>query len=157
MSKKESRLSKTSILVVEDSERLRALISIILKVKGYEVRGVANGREALDAVAAEKPHLVLLDVMMPVLNGFEVCRHIKSDPSTKNIPVVMLTAKVSPADIARGEKVGADCYITKPFKSARVMETIQRVLASRQPQNSMPQSQQGLLAGAAREPSRRAS
>ncbi|PLX93353.1 MAG: two-component system response regulator [Desulfuromonas sp.] len=122
-------MSKKKILIVEDEESLLKLESILLTSKGYEVRGVANGQAALDVLAEEKPDLVLLDIMLPELDGFEVCRRIKSDEATRNIPVVMLTAKKSREDMAKGEKVGADWYITKPFKSAMVIETIQRFLS----------------------------
>lgn len=121
-------MSKKKILIVEDEESLLKLESILLTSKGYEVRGVANGQAALDVLAEEKPDLVLLDIMLPELDGFEVCRRIKGDESTRHIPVVMLTAKKSREDMAKGEKVGADWYITKPFKSAMVIETIQRFL-----------------------------
>ena len=121
-------MSKKKILIVEDEESLLKLESILLTSKGYEVRGVANGRAALDAIAAETPDLVLLDIMLPEIDGFEVCQRIKENPATAKIPVVMLTAKKSREDMARGEKVGADWYITKPFKSAMVIETIQRFL-----------------------------
>ncbi len=122
-------MSKKKILVVEDEESLLKLESILLTSKGYEVKGVSNGQEALDAVAEEKPDLILLDIMLPEIDGFEVCRRIKSDENTRDIPVIMLTAKKSREDMARGEKVGADWYITKPFKSAMVIETIQRFLS----------------------------
>jgi twitching motility two-component system response regulator PilG len=122
-------MAKQKILIVEDEESLLKLESILLTSKGYDVRGVSNGREALDAIAEEKPDLVLLDIMLPEIDGFEVCQRIKDDPATKDIPVVMLTAKKSREDMARGEKVGADWYITKPFKSVMVIETIQRFLA----------------------------
>ncbi|HEY7745180.1 MAG TPA: response regulator [Desulfuromonadales bacterium] len=121
-------MSKKKILVVEDEESLLKLESILLTSKGYEVRGVPNGQAALDAIAEERPDLVLLDIMLPEIDGFEVCRRIKSDTATRDIPVVMLTAKKTRDDMARGEKVGADWYITKPFKSAMVIETIQRFL-----------------------------
>jgi len=121
-------VSKKKILVVEDEESLLKLESILLTSKGYEVRGVPNGQAALDAIAEERPDLVLLDIMLPEIDGFEVCRRIKSDTATRDIPVVMLTAKKTRDDMARGEKVGADWYITKPFKSAMVIETIQRFL-----------------------------
>lgn len=121
-------MSKKRILVVEDEESLLKLESILLTSKGYEVRGVPNGQAALDAIAEEKPDLVLLDIMLPEIDGFEVCRRIKSDAATRHIPVVMLTAKKTREDMAKGEKVGADWYITKPFKSAMVIETIQRFL-----------------------------
>lgn len=122
-------MAKNKILIVEDEESLLKLESILLTSKGYDVRGVANGQAALDALAEEPADLVLLDIMLPEIDGFEVCRRIKSDAATRHIPVIMLTAKKSRDDMARGEKVGADWYITKPFKSAMVIETIQRFLA----------------------------
>lgn len=122
-------MPKKKILIVEDEESLLKLESILLTSKGYDVRGVVNGQAALDAIAEELPDLVLLDIMLPEVDGFEVCRRIKADPATKDLPVILLTAKKSREDMARGEKVGADWYITKPFKSAMVIETIQRFLA----------------------------
>lgn len=122
-------MSKKKILIVEDEESLLKLESILLTSRGYEVKGVADGRAALDALAAMKPDLVLLDIMLPEMDGFEVCRQIKGDEATRHIPVIMLTAKKSREDMVKGEEVGADWYITKPFKSAMVIETIQRFLA----------------------------
>lgn len=120
---------KKKILIVEDEESLLKLESILLTSKGYEVQGVADGKAALEAVVSMKPDLVLLDIMLPEIDGFEVCRRIKADAATQHIPVIMLTAKKSREDMARGEQVGADWYITKPFKSAMVIETIQRFIA----------------------------
>jgi len=114
---------------VEDEDSLLKLESILLTSKGFAVRGVSNGQAALDAIAQERPDLVLLDIMLPELDGFEVCRRIKSDDATRHIPVVMLTAKKSREDMVRGESVGADWYITKPFKSAMIIETVQRFLS----------------------------
>lgn len=122
-------MSKKKILIVEDEESLLKLESILLTSKGYEVKGVPNGQAALQALAEVKPDLILLDVMLPEIDGFEVCRRIKSNPETHHIPIIMLTAKKSREDMAKGEQVGADWYITKPFKSAMVIETIQRFLA----------------------------
>ena len=122
-------MSKKKILIVEDEESLLKLESILLTSRGYEVKGVADGRSALEAIAAVKPDLVLLDIMLPEMDGFEVCRQIKSNEATRHIPVIMLTAKKSREDMIKGEQVGADWYITKPFKSAMVIETIQRFLA----------------------------
>lgn len=121
-------MSKKKILIVEDEESLLKLESILLTSRGYEVKGVADGQAALDAIGVMKPDLVLLDIMLPEIDGFEVCRQIKSNEATRHIPVIMLTAKKSREDMARGEQVGADWYITKPFKSAMVIETIQRFL-----------------------------
>jgi len=122
-------MEKKKILIVEDEESLLKLESILLTSKGYDVRGVLNGQQALDAILEERPDLVLLDIMLPEIDGFEVCRRIKENPETRSIPVIMLTAKKSREDMARGEKVGADWYITKPFKSVMVIETIQRFLS----------------------------
>jgi len=122
-------MNKKKILIVEDEESLLKLESILLTSKGYHVEGVADGRAALEAVKNLEPDLVLLDIMLPEIDGFEVCRRIKEDPTTKHIPVIMLTAKKSREDMARGEQVGADWYITKPFKSAMVIETIQRFIS----------------------------
>ena len=122
-------MAKQKILIVEDEESLLKLESILLTSKGYDVRGFSNGQQALDAIQEERPDLVLLDIMLPEIDGFEVCQRIKDNPETKDIPVIMLTAKKSREDMARGEKVGADWYITKPFKSAMVIETIQRFLS----------------------------
>ena len=122
-------MSKKKILIVEDEESLLKLESILLTSRGYEVKGVADGKTALECMASMKPDLVLLDIMLPEIDGFEVCRQIKSSESTKHIPVIMLTAKKSREDMAKGEQVGADWYITKPFKSAMVIETIQRFIS----------------------------
>jgi DNA-binding response OmpR family regulator len=122
-------VSRKKILIVEDEESLLKLESILLTSKGYEVRGAPNGQAALSAIEEDLPDLVLLDIMLPEIDGFEVCRRIKNDDRTRHIPVIMLTAKKSREDMARGEKVGADWYITKPFKSAMVIETIQRFLS----------------------------
>jgi twitching motility two-component system response regulator PilG len=116
------------ILIVEDEESLLKLESILLTTKGYLVQGVTSGLSALEAVNEEHPDLILLDVMLPKMDGFEVCKRLKSDPATRDIPVVLLTAKKTPEDLARGEEVGADCYITKPFKSAVVIDIIEQLV-----------------------------
>jgi len=122
-------VDKKKVLIVEDEESLLKLESILLTTKGYDVRGVANGRAALEALEQELPDLVLLDVMLPEMDGFEVCRRIKTSPRTAHIPVVMLTAKKTAEDMSKGDEVGADRYITKPFKSAMVIETMEQLLS----------------------------
>lgn len=121
-------MEKHKILIVEDEESLLRLESILLISKGYDVISASNGQEALDAILLQRPDLVLLDIMLPEIDGFEVCSRIKGNPETAGIPVIMVTAKKTGDDMARGEAVGADWYITKPFKSAMVIETIQRFL-----------------------------
>jgi twitching motility two-component system response regulator PilG len=122
-------MSKKQILIVEDEESLLKLESLLLSSRGYAVQGVTDGKLALDCVASKKPDLVLLDLMLPEIDGFEVCRRIKSDEATKNIPVIMVSARKSREDMDRGAQVGADWYITKPFKSALLVEAVQKFLA----------------------------
>jgi twitching motility two-component system response regulator PilG len=126
--KRSFSVGKNKILIVEDEESLLRLESILLTSKGYDVVGASNGQQALDVILSDRPDLVLLDIMLPEIDGFEVCNRIKSNPETEGIPVIMVTAKKTGDDMARGEAVGADWYITKPFKSAMVIETIQRFL-----------------------------
>jgi DNA-binding response OmpR family regulator len=121
-------MKNNKILVVEDEESLLKLESILLSSKGYSVTGVMDGKAALEEIKKNRPDLVLLDVMLPEMDGFEVCRRIKEESETAGIPVVMLTAKKSNQDIERGRQVGADAYITKPFKSTRVIEVIQGLI-----------------------------
>lgn len=121
-------MKKNRILVVEDEESLLKLESILLSSKGYNVTGVMDGKSALEEVMAHRPDLVILDIMLPEIDGFEVCRRIKENPATSTIPVVMLTAKKNSQDVARGTEVGADAYLTKPFKSAKVIEVIENLL-----------------------------
>lgn len=116
------------ILIVEDEKTLLKLESILLKSKGYRVVGATSGTEALALVQREKPDLVLLDVMLPGIDGFKVCAHLKGAPGTRDIPVVMLTARTRQEDVARGREVGANEYITKPFQSAQVTRVIARLL-----------------------------
>jgi twitching motility two-component system response regulator PilG len=121
-------MKKGKILVVEDEESLLMLERILLSSKGYSVTGVMDGKAAMAEVTANPPDLVILDIMLPEMDGFEVCRQIKENPATNAIPVVMLTAKKSNQDVTRGMEVGADAYITKPFKSAKVIEVIEGLL-----------------------------
>ncbi len=121
-------MKKKKILVVEDHENLLELESIFLSSHGYEVKGVKDGLAALDAVAELHPDLVILDIGLPEVDGYEVCRRIKSREETRHIPVIMITARKSREDLLKIEEVGADWYIPKPFKSAMVIETIRRFL-----------------------------
>jgi len=121
-------MDKKRILVVEDEESLLKLETILLTVKGYEVIGCISGTDALLRLEREHIDLVLLDIMLPDIDGFEVCRRIKHDSKTSHVPVVMLTAKKSQADQERGAACGADAYMTKPFKSAVIIETIENLI-----------------------------
>lgn len=119
------------ILIVEDEESLLKLESILLSSRGYKVTGVKDGVAALAALAENSFDLVLLDIMMPGIDGFEVCQRIRENPETRDLPVVMLTAKKSAVDQARGIELGANAYITKPFKSIKIIDVIEGLLAKR--------------------------
>lgn len=123
-------MQKKRILIVEDEESLLKLETILLTVKGYEVAGALTGNEALKKISVEKFDLILLDIMLPDIDGFEVCTRVKKDPRSSGIPVVMLTAKKNPDDLERGVACGASSYLTKPFKSAMIIEVIEKLLRS---------------------------
>lgn len=123
-------MARESILVVEDEQDIQELVSYNLKRDGYDVSVVGSGEEAIAAVRKSLPDLVLLDLMLPGLDGREVCRELKGDPETRHIPVVMLTARGEESDIVAGLEMGADDYVTKPFSpkvlSARVGAVLRR-------------------------------
>lgn len=126
---KDVPVSQKRILIVEDEEGLLKFESILMRSHGYEVTEVSDGNAALECMERVKPDLVLLDIMIPGIDGIEVCRQIKSSESTRHIPVIMLTAKRSRDDMVKSQQVGADWYITKPFKSAMLIEAVQRFLS----------------------------
>lgn len=113
-------MAKERILVVEDDEDILQLLKYNLAKEGYQVTGVTSGEEALKVMKSGAPDLVLLDLMLPGMDGLEVCRRFKREARTGQIPIIMLTAKGEEADIVTGLELGADDYITKPF-SPRVM------------------------------------
>jgi two-component system, OmpR family, alkaline phosphatase synthesis response regulator PhoP len=119
------------ILIVDDEPHIRLLLEQALEElenKGVELLTAENGEQALQAVWQDKPELVFLDVMMPKMNGFEVCRAVKNEPATKGAYVVMLTAKGQEFDRRKGEEVGADVYMTKPFDPDEIVAKAFEVL-----------------------------
>lgn len=112
--------SKT-VLVVDDEPHIVRQLAFVLGHAGFEVTTAANGVEAMEAVRMRQPAIVLLDVMMPHKNGYEVCKEIKSDPALRDIHVVLLTAKGQQEDRDRGMAAGADEYVIKPFSPAEVV------------------------------------
>ena len=122
-------MQKKRVLIVEDEESLLKLETILLTVKGYEVSGVSTGNAALERLSGEQFDLILLDIMLPDVDGYDICRRIKEHPRHAGIPVVMLTARKSIEDQERGATCGADAYLTKPFKSALIIETIEGLLS----------------------------
>ena len=116
------------ILVVEDSPTQLKLTVEALDGQGYEILTAMDGKEALEKVLSEKPELVLLDVVMPVMDGFQVCRKMKASPTMKHIPVIMLTSKNQKADAFWGKKQGADLYLTKPFDTLELQSAVVKCL-----------------------------
>lgn len=119
-------MAKQTILVVDDEDNIRELVAYNLKAEGFSVEEAATGEQALESCKAQKPALVLLDIMLPDIDGLEVCTRLKRDPATSTIPIIMITAKSEEVDKVLGLEMGADDYITKPFG---VREMLARVKA----------------------------
>lgn len=119
---------KEKILIVDDDETMVNLLATILEIEGYTVRKALDGEAALKIISEEIPDLVLLDIMMPGVDGFEVLASLRNDPRTEELPVIMLTARSDDRDIFEGWKKGADEYVTKPFDPKRLLDTIGNVL-----------------------------
>lgn len=124
-------MAKENLLVVEDEDDIRELLSYNLTKEGYRVTGAASGEEALKISRSAPPDLVLLDLMLPGVDGLEVCRLLKREAHTRQIPIVMLTAKGEEADIVAGLELGADDYITKPFSVRVLLARLRAVLRRR--------------------------
>ena len=116
------------ILLVDDEPDIRLTVSKRLMTKGYRVTEAENGKIALDIIEKQVPDLVILDVMMPELNGYQVCRKLRERSETKELPVLMLTAKDQTTDRFWAEEVGVTEYITKPFEDEELLAAVQRLL-----------------------------
>lgn len=114
----------TKILIVDDEKDIVETLSFMLKTKGYEILTAYDGEEGLKLAKEERPDLIILDVMMPKINGYKICRLLKYDAKYKNIPIVMVTARSQEGDKLIGEETGADKYITKPFEFSDILEVI---------------------------------
>jgi DNA-binding response OmpR family regulator len=119
---------KVTVLVVEDEPDLREVIRYNLEREGFRILETEDGEEGLDLLREQLPDLVLLDIMLPGLDGIEICRSIKYDPHTRNIPVIMVTARGDESDIVLGLGVGADDYIIKPFRPRELVARVRAVL-----------------------------
>jgi len=117
------------ILVVEDSPTQLKMTVEALDGQGYEILTAMDGKEALQKVLSEQPQLVVLDVVMPVMDGFQVCRKMKASPDMQHIPVIMLSSKNQKADAFWGRKQGADLYLTKPFDKLQLQLAVAKSLA----------------------------
>lgn len=124
-------MAKERILVVDDEEDILELVAFNLKREGYQVASADSGEKALDLARSEAPALIVLDLMLPGMDGLEVARHLKADARTGHIPIIMLTAKGEEADIVTGLELGADDYLTKPFSPRVLLARVKAVLRRR--------------------------
>jgi phosphate regulon transcriptional regulator PhoB len=121
------------VLIVEDEPDIRELVVHHLRREGYQVSAASSGEEALRQVQAAPPDLVILDLMMPAMDGLEVCRRLRQDPATASLPIVMLTAKGDEVDRVLGLEIGADDYVVKPFSPKELLARVRAVLRRSRP------------------------
>jgi DNA-binding response OmpR family regulator len=119
------------VLVADDTPQAAELLEVYLANTDYEVRTVYDGEQTLALVDSWKPDLILLDIMMPKISGFEVCKRIRANPATRNTAVVMITALDQPSDIERAVEAGCDDFLSKPINKADLLHRVQALLASR--------------------------
>lgn len=119
---------REKIVVIEDEADILEVLQYNLKREGYTVVASRDGEQGLDSVRRENPDLVLLDLMLPGLDGLEVCKRLQSDPVTANVPVIMVTAKGEESDVVSGLQIGADDYVTKPFSPKELLARVKAVL-----------------------------
>ncbi|MEM7293037.1 MAG: response regulator transcription factor [Pseudomonadota bacterium] len=127
------------VAVIEDEEDILELIRYNLRREGYEVSGYSSGEIGVENVRNDPPNLVLLDLMLPGVDGLEVCKQLKSDAGTRDIPIIMISAKGEESDIVSGLELGADDYIAKPFSTKILIARVRAVLRRRQSQEEKPE------------------
>lgn len=130
--------SKKKILIVDDEKELVALVSLHMNMAGYKVLSASDGKRALELAQEEKPDLIILDLMLPKIDGWEVCKRLREIQETKDIPVIMLTCRAETEDKLKGFEAGADDYITKPFSPRELVARVKRVLARAEKIPAMP-------------------
>jgi CheY-like chemotaxis protein len=118
------------ILVVDDDDVIRQLITVNLELEGFDVVQAVDGLDALEKVKEANPQVVTLDVMMPRLDGWEAAARLRADPQTAHVKVILLSARAQEADLQRGERIGVDAYLTKPFDPDELIETVRRLVAA---------------------------
>ena len=131
-------MAKKRILVVEDDRDINELIRYNLEREGFEVLSLFDGSEAVDVAASRKPDLILLDLMLPEVDGLEICRQLKGDPVTSAIPLIMITAKGTESDVVIGLSMGADDYLPKPFSPQILMARIKAIFRRINPTSDVP-------------------
>ena len=117
------------VLVVDDDDVIRQLITVNLELEGFDVVTAVDGQDALEKVKDAQPRVITLDVMMPRLDGWEAAARLRSDPDTAHIKVILLSARAQEADLQRGERIGVDAYLTKPFDPDELIDLVRRLMA----------------------------
>ena len=130
LARAEADLREKKILIVDDEPFILKSLSFVLTKEGFHIDTATNGLEAMEKILREKPDIVFLDIMMPKMNGMEVCQWIRKDPLLKDIYVIILTAKGQEMDREKGFSIGADEYMTKPFSPSSVVQRIKEILHS---------------------------
>lgn len=125
-------MDKKRILIVDDEEDILSVLKFRLEANNYEVLSASDGQEGFDKARAEKPDLMILDIMLPKLDGYKVCRMLKLDETCRAIPIIMVTAKAQQKSEGFGGEIGADAYISKPFESEVLLEKIRELLKKTQ-------------------------
>jgi two-component system alkaline phosphatase synthesis response regulator PhoP len=128
---KEEMIMEKKILVIEDDPATSRLVDYSLRHEGYQVITASNGLEGVRKALSESPDLVILDVMLPGMDGFEICHRLRSEPTTANLPILMFSAKAQEIDKETGIKVGADDYLTKPAAPAEIVSRVEKLLAKK--------------------------
>jgi DNA-binding response OmpR family regulator len=123
--------AKPRILIIEDEKDILTALQIRLVANGYEIIAAADGPDGLRKARTEKPDLIILDIMLPKLDGYQIARMLKYDENYAKVPILMLTAKVQQSDVEQGLASGADAYMTKPFKAEELLAEISRLLLKR--------------------------
>ena len=116
------------ILIVDDEPSIIVPLQFLMEQNGYETVVAFSGEEAMEAISTNPPDLILLDIMLPIIDGFEVCQRVREKPELDHVRIIMITAMGSEANIAKGLALGADSYITKPFSNAAVVEKVKELL-----------------------------
>ena len=122
---------KSRILLIDDHQTVFRLLEAIVRIKGYTLLYAENGQQGIVMARQELPDLILLDVMMPDIDGCKVCQYLKENEETKEIPIMFLTARGSDGDLEAGRKAGADGFMTKPFQTIEVLRQIERLLSEK--------------------------
>ncbi len=122
---------KQTVLVVDDDPLILRVVATVLDLEEFEVVTARSGAEAVEVLRTSTPHVMVADIMMPEMDGFELCEHVRQDPRYARLPIILLTARDSDDDRRRGSEVGGDAYITKPFSPLELIDEIDRLLQER--------------------------